>query len=56
MTRWDSNRFGGRWDDLQIPVLASRVGALRAPTLAKWVDDGAGSEGDFFADFTLVAQ
>jgi hypothetical protein len=42
-TRWAGN--GIAWDDWQFPNVSENLPAIADPRRAKWLDDGAGSEG-----------
>lgn len=40
------------WEDLRVPLTASRPGPLNPPTLAKFLDNGAGSVGIYTCSFS----
>lgn len=42
---------GPRWNDVRVPVTATRAGGSKDPTWTKWQDDGAGSQGVFLPLF-----
>lgn len=43
------------WEDLRVPLTASRPGPLNPPTLAKFLDNGAGSVGIYTCSFSYEA-
>jgi hypothetical protein len=45
-----------QWDDLRVPVTASKSGGAKQPTFGQFIDDGAGSQGVYAEAFSASQE
>lgn len=45
-----------RWDDIMVPITATKLGGSKDPTFSKFRDDGAGSQGVFLYWFSPSSE